>query len=210
MHWTVVSSSRRLIALFANSTWTIWLQFHIGVVRIRSESEEEVRNEEEFSCGQLIDRQIHVVKKHALARTGYLSRLMPPSFNLSSTLFKQSVRVRSLRSLHIQHEVISNHRSGRVLLNTQWQRHQSTQAPKETNEDTLQKVSELSEEKKKLEKEYEMLQLPVSIPGTPGGQGGTGGGGLFSLTGQPLFDAALTTVIGLGIGLNWRSSDFDG
>ncbi|PAV24222.1 hypothetical protein PNOK_0129000 [Pyrrhoderma noxium] len=125
---------------------------------------------------------------------------MPPSFNLSSTLFKQSVRVRPLRSLHIQHEVISHHRSGRVLLNTQWQRHQSTQAPKETNEDTLQKkVSELSEEKKKLEKEYEMLQLPVSIPGTPGGQGGTGGGGLFSLTGQPLFDAALTTVIGLGI-----------
>ena len=170
-----------------------------------------MRNEEEFSCGQLIDRQIHVVKKHALARTGYLSRLMPPSFNLSSTLLRQSVRARSCRSLHIYHGAISHNRSGRVLLNTQWQRHQSTQAPKETNEDTLQKkVSELSEEKKKLEKEYEMLQLPVSIPGTPGGQGGTGGGGLFSLTGQPLFDAALTTVIGLGIGLNWRLSDFDG
>ena len=46
----------------------------------------------------------------------------------------------------------------------------------------------------------ENLTLPVAFPGSPGGQGGAGGGGLFSITKLPLFDAALTTFIGLGIG----------
>lgn len=46
----------------------------------------------------------------------------------------------------------------------------------------------------------ENLSLPVSFPGSPGGSGGSGGGGLFSITRSPLFDAALTTFIGLGIG----------
>ena len=44
------------------------------------------------------------------------------------------------------------------------------------------------------------LVLPVAFPGSPGGQGGSGGGGLFSITRSPLFDAALTTFIGLGMG----------
>lgn len=50
------------------------------------------------------------------------------------------------------------------------------------------------------DRHYENLQLPVSFPGSPGGQGGAGGGGLFRLTKSPLFDAALTTFIGLGMG----------
>ena len=44
------------------------------------------------------------------------------------------------------------------------------------------------------------LTLPVAFPGSPGGTGGAGGGGLFQITKTPLFDAALTTIIGLGMG----------
>ena len=44
------------------------------------------------------------------------------------------------------------------------------------------------------------LTLPVAFPGSPGGTGGAGGGGLFRMTRSPMFDAALTTFIGLGIG----------
>lgn len=49
-------------------------------------------------------------------------------------------------------------------------------------------------------KRSDLLTLPVAFPGSPGGQGGSGGGGLFSITRSPLFDAALTTFIGLGMG----------
>ena len=48
---------------------------------------------------------------------------------------------------------------------------------------------------------YSELTVPVSFPGAPGGgAGGPGGAGLFSITRSPLFDAALTTFIGLTMG----------
>lgn len=48
---------------------------------------------------------------------------------------------------------------------------------------------------------YQELTVPVSFPGAPGGgAGGPGGAGLFSITRSPLFDAALTTFIGLTMG----------
>ena len=51
---------------------------------------------------------------------------------------------------------------------------------------------------------YDSLSLPVSFPGSPGsanaGNAGGGGGGLFNITRSPLFDAALTTVVGLAMG----------
>jgi hypothetical protein len=43
------------------------------------------------------------------------------------------------------------------------------------------------------------LTLPVAFPGSPGGTGGAGGGGLFQITRNPMFDAALTTIIGLSL-----------
>ncbi|THH04314.1 hypothetical protein EW145_g5615 [Phellinidium pouzarii] len=46
----------------------------------------------------------------------------------------------------------------------------------------------------------ENLTLPLAFPGSPGGgSGGSGGGGLFPITRSPFFDAALTTLIGLGM-----------
>lgn len=49
----------------------------------------------------------------------------------------------------------------------------------------------------------------LSVPGfnPPGGGGGPGPGGtsIFQLTRSPLFDAALTTIIGLGMGKYTRS-----
>ncbi|KAL5483176.1 hypothetical protein ACEPAI_8405 [Sanghuangporus weigelae] len=54
-------------------------------------------------------------------------------------------------------------------------------------------------DKSELEKHYENLSLPVSFPGSPGGQGGAGGGGLFRITSSPMFDAALTTLVGITI-----------
>lgn len=48
---------------------------------------------------------------------------------------------------------------------------------------------------------YDELTVPVSFPGAPGGgAGGPGGAGLFPITRSPLFDAALTTFIGLAMG----------
>jgi hypothetical protein len=50
----------------------------------------------------------------------------------------------------------------------------------------------------------------LSVPGfnPPGGGGGPGPGGssVFEMTGFPLFDAALTTIIGLGMGKYARSA----
>ena len=57
------------------------------------------------------------------------------------------------------------------------------------------------------EKHDDNLQLPVAFPGSPGGQGGAGGGGLFSITGAPFVDAALTTLIGLSIGMYHAHSE---
>lgn len=51
---------------------------------------------------------------------------------------------------------------------------------------------------------YDELTVPVSFPGAPGGgAGGPGGAGLFSITRSPLFDAALTTFIGLAMGSSY-------
>ena len=53
-------------------------------------------------------------------------------------------------------------------------------------------------DKADVDKHYENLSLPVSLPGLPGGQGGTGGG-LFRITSSPMFDAALTSLVGISI-----------
>lgn len=47
------------------------------------------------------------------------------------------------------------------------------------------------------------LNVPFNPPGAPGGGpeiGGSGSRSVFPLTKSPLFDAALTTIVGLGMG----------
>lgn len=92
-----------------------------------------------------------------------------------------------------------------VVLSLRWTRNLATQGgpsqPRdEKKTDGRKEDSTLHESEADKDKHYDNLQLPVSFPGSPGGQGGAGGGGLFRLTKSPLFDAALTTFIGLGMG----------
>ncbi|KAH8115312.1 hypothetical protein DFH11DRAFT_1588582 [Phellopilus nigrolimitatus] len=75
----------------------------------------------------------------------------------------------------------------------------SPQEKKDGEPNSPQSGQMRAEEGKEPGPHFENLTLPVVFPGSPGGSGGSGGGGLFSITRSPLFDAALTTFIGLGM-----------
>lgn len=133
---------------------------------------------------------------------------MTPLFITSSNAFQRTLISALPRASHV-----TNHRhlarlpsvARPVVHSVRWTRNLTTQGgptqPRgEKKVDGQKEDSALQESETDKDKHYDNLQLPVSFPGSPGGQGGAGGGGLFRLTKSPLFDAALTTFIGLGMG----------
>ena len=55
------------------------------------------------------------------------------------------------------------------------------------------------------------LNIPFSAAGGSGGpvNAGLGGGGIFRFTKSPMFDAALTTIVGLGMGMCFSVDNFE-
>jgi len=76
--------------------------------------------------------------------------------------------------------------------------------PTNDSKSTLSKAKPLPSQQLTLPHQAQERSENLSVPGfnPPGGGGGSGPGGsnVFQLTRSPLFDAALTTIIGIGMG----------
>lgn len=88
-----------------------------------------------------------------------------------------------------------------ILSHYKVRQHSQSQLPAPEHREKIptRSTSSPNHPKNEVHEHSEVINVPFNLPGGGGGSGPGGSGGSFKFTGSPLADAALTTIVGLGM-----------